>query len=68
MADGVVQKIPHQELVIWIVLEGRGTITHEGPATPVTFSVGDTVLIPAGLKAGHVRTADDCMWLEVTVP
>lgn len=68
MMEGAEQAIPHQELVIWIVLEGRGSITCDAPGSPVTFNVGDTVVIPAGLKDGRVQTHDNCLWLEVTIP
>jgi mannose-6-phosphate isomerase len=68
MVEGVVQPIPHQELVIWIVLQGRGSIAYEGPGSPLEFNAGDTVLIPAALKGGRVETHERCLWLEVTVP
>jgi mannose-6-phosphate isomerase len=67
MVEGVEQVIPHQELVIWIVLAGRGTIRGSGFAA-LDFEVGDTVLIPAAIKDGSVTTHASCMWLEVTVP
>ena len=67
-ATGVEQPIPHHEFVIWIVLEGRGSIACEGLGSPLSFGVGDTVLLPAGLKDGRFRADDDCMWLEVTIP
>lgn len=68
MAEGVEQKIPYEELVIWIVLEGRGSVACDATASPVTFGVGDTLLLPAGLKNGYVKMHSDCMWLEVTIP
>ena len=68
MAEGVDQELPYEEMVIWMVLEGRGIIVHEGPASPFSFGVGDTVLIPAGLRGGRVRTQENCMWLEVSIP
>jgi len=68
MVDGVEQQIPYREMVIWIVLEGHGSIRHDGPDTPARFKRGNTVLIPAGLKNGLVKTEEDCMWLEVTIP
>ncbi len=68
MSEGVDLQIPYGELVIWIVLEGHGSIAHDGPASPADFSVGDTVLLPAGLKDGRVQAHKECMWLEVTVP
>jgi len=68
MVDGVEQAITGQEMVIWILLEGRGTIVHGGPGGPVEFATGDTVLLPAGLNNGRVITHENCLWLEVTVP
>lgn len=68
MAEGVEQKIPYEELVIWIVLEGRGSVACDAPGSPVTFTAGDTLLLPAGLKNGRVKIDSDCMWLEVTIP
>ncbi len=68
MVDGVDQKFGSGELVIWIVLEGHGHIAFDGPRSPVSFDVGDTVLIPACLQGGRVETKDNCMWLEVTLP
>ncbi len=68
MVDGVEQAFCYGELVIWIVLEGRGKISYKSARQPMTFSAGDTVLLPAGLEEGRVKTSDDCLWLEVTVP
>jgi len=68
MVDGVEMEIPYAEMVIWMVLEGRGSITCEGLSEPLTFGVGETVVIPAGLKKGRVATHANCMWLEVSVP
>ena len=68
MVDGVEQAMPGGEMVIWILLEGRGTIVHSGPGGSVDFAVGDTVLLPAGLKDGRVLTHENCLWLEVTIP
>lgn len=67
LVEGMEQEIPHQEMVIWIVLEGSGTILH-GRSASTDFSLGNTVLIPAGLKQGRVQAKTRCMWLEVTVP
>jgi len=68
MVDGVEMEIPYAEMVIWIVLEGRGTITCEGLSEPLSFGMGETVVIPAGLKKGLVATHANSMWLEVSVP
>jgi len=68
MSEGVDQEVPYQELVIWIVLEGRGSVTCKGTGSPVEFSGGDTVVLPAALKDGRMQTHEDCLWIEVTVP
>jgi len=68
VVDGVEMAIPHAEMVIWIVLEGRGTIACDGLTEPLSFGVGDAVVIPAGLKKGRVATQANSMWLEVSVP
>ncbi len=68
MVDGVVQPIPYQEMVIWIVLEGRGSLECADLSKPILFGPGDTVLLPAELRDGRVKTLDNCMWLEVSVP
>ena len=68
VADGVERDIAHLELVIWMVLEGRGSISCDGFADPFEFRTGDTVLLPAALKKGRIKTYEDCMWLEVSIP
>lgn len=68
MVDGVEQAIPYEEMIIWIILEGTGSIVCDGISEPVTFKMGDTVLLPAGMKNGCVKVGDNCMWLEVSIP
>jgi mannose-6-phosphate isomerase len=68
MAEGAEHELPTGEFVVWIVLEGCGSIACEGAGDAVRFEVGDTVLVPAGLKNGRVRTHENCMWLEASVP
>jgi len=68
MAEGVEQPIPHAEMVIWMVIEGRGLIYCKDLDRPLGFARGDTVLLPAGMREGRVRADGNCLWLEVTVP
>ena len=68
MAEGLEQETPYDEMVIWIVLEGRGTLSHQGASEPLAFTRGDTVVLPAGLKSAVLKTHTDCLWLEVTMP
>lgn len=68
MVEGVEQPIPYEEMVIWIVLEGRGQLTCDGCPKPIPFKAGDTVLLPAALGNGQVKTLEICVWLEVSLP
>lgn len=68
MVEGVEQEIPGGEMTVWIVLDGRGEIGYPGGDEPLTFSRGDTLLLPAGLRQARVATHSKCVWLEVTIP
>ena len=68
MVDGVEQDIPVGEMIVWMILSGRGEIVSDGGAERLAFGRGDTVLIPAGLGQARLTTAEDCVWLEVTIP
>lgn len=68
MTQGVEQPIPSGEMSVWIVLEGEGEIVYRSDSGSLPFRRGDTVLIPAALSDGRVKTDADCMWLEVTIP
>ncbi len=64
--EGMEMPIPYAEMVIWIVLEGRGAVAYRGGEQP--FARGDVVVLPAALRDGLLRTQSDCVWLEVTLP
>lgn len=68
MVEGVEQEVPTGELILWVVLSGQGEIVFSNGREKLSFTTGDTVLVPAGLRDARVRTLEDCMWLEVTVP
>jgi len=68
MIDGLEQAIPYAQLVVWMVLEGRGTIRWGGSDQTLGFARGDTVVLPTGLKDPHLTTHDRCTWLEITIP
>lgn len=65
---GLDQEIPYAELVTWIILSGRGAVTYGPSGDAVAFKPGDTIVLPAALKNARIRTDDDCVWLEVTLP
>lgn len=68
MTEGYDNAIPYAQLVLWMVLEGSGEIGFADGRERLAFSRGDTVILPAGLKDGHLRAHSDCLWLEVTLP
>jgi mannose-6-phosphate isomerase len=67
MSEGTRRDIPYAEPVVWIVLEGGGTIEWAG-GQPLEFTKGNVVLLPAALPEGHVTITRTAHWLEVTVP
>lgn len=68
MVAGMEQEIPYAEPVVWIVLEGTGTVLYGPGEQALPFKPGDTVLLPAALQQGRVRLDVDAVWLEVTLP
>jgi mannose-6-phosphate isomerase len=68
MVAGMEQMIPYDEMVAWMVLEGAGSLACEGLTEAVRFGVGDTVLLPAGLRNGRVKVDKVSTWLEISVP
>jgi mannose-6-phosphate isomerase len=67
MSESYEQEVPYHQPVIWMVLEGQGTLT-TAHAAPVTFRRGDTLLLPATLPDAKVKLDADTSWLEVTFP
>jgi mannose-6-phosphate isomerase len=68
MIEGYDGEIPYDQLVVWMVLEGRGEVSFAGSRESMTFGQGDTVVLPAGMSDARLRTLADCLWLEVTLP
>ncbi len=67
MSEGYAQEIPYSDPVVWLVLEGAGTIELPGAAS-VDFARGDTMLIPAGMTEAKLSLREDTLWLEVQFP
>jgi mannose-6-phosphate isomerase len=68
MSEGYEQPIPYDQLAVWMVLEGRGVLTPGNSAKAVTFTRGETLLIPAHMNEAHVKLEADTVWLEITFP
>jgi mannose-6-phosphate isomerase len=66
LAGGVAQGIPHAEMVVWVVLAGRGELRRDPHLC--RFAAGDVVVIPADSASVVVEPYDDCELLEVKVP
>jgi mannose-6-phosphate isomerase len=63
--QGETRPLPPQ-LAVWIILEGQGVVTCDGYG-PTAFARGDTLLLPANMKDGAVRTIANCTWVEAKV-
>ncbi len=68
MVEGIEQRIPYAEPVVWIILSGGGEIQWRRGARPIPFKRADVVLLPAMMEEPTVRLSAASQWLEVTVP
>lgn len=68
MIEGYDGEIPYAQLVVWMVLDGRGVVACDNDRERLAFGRGDTVVLPAGLTDARLTTESDCTWLEITVP
>ena len=68
MSEGYEQEIPYDQPTIWIILQGAGRIEPGGGAQTVTFTRGETLLLPAQIPEATVALDEDTVWLEVTFP
>ncbi|MCX5658800.1 MAG: class I mannose-6-phosphate isomerase [Planctomycetota bacterium] len=69
MTESYSQEIPYDQPAIWMVLEGAGRIrSAKNSFEPVSFTRGQTLLLPAGMDEPHIELARDTVWLEVTFP
>ncbi len=68
MTEGVEEPVPYDEPVVWVMLQGAAQVKVDDLKEPVTFSRGETVLLPASMKNPIIKTTADCQWLEVTFP
>jgi mannose-6-phosphate isomerase len=68
MTEGIEEPVPYDQPVVWIVLQGSAEVRVDGMKEPVRFTKGETVLLPAEMKNPIIKTASDCVWLEVTFP
>ncbi len=66
LAAGVVQPLPHSEMLIWIVLSGSARLVRDRYQTDIRL--GDVALIPAESSRIHVDVRDDLQVLEVKIP
>lgn len=64
------QALPEGRCSALMLLEGEGmTISHDGKIeTNVPAVAGDTILLPAALKAATLSSTGGASWLEITLP
>jgi mannose-6-phosphate isomerase len=67
-SEGVDERVPYDEPVVWMMLEGEAHVRVDGVKQPTHFKRGETVLLPAKMKNPTIKTMKDCVWLEVTFP
>lgn len=70
MAEAFEQELPYDQPAVWYVLKGRGRIELAGKprGTPVSFSAGELLLMPAEMDGAKVVLEADTVWIEVTFP
>lgn len=68
MSEGVEQRMPFTQPVIWMMLEGTAEVSVQALPEPVVITKGQTVLFPAAMDNPTLKTRTDCTWLEVTIP
>ena len=61
-------ELAFNQIAVWMVLEGRGTIDPNNGSAPVEFSRGETLFMPASLTNVQVEIFQDTVWLEITFP
>jgi mannose-6-phosphate isomerase len=66
--EGVEEPVPYDQPVAWMFLQGRAEVRVAGLSEPVTLTRGETVLLPAEMRNPILKTATDCIWLEITFP
>ena len=63
--------VPADKCIAVMLLDGGGNIElrHSGPTEPLTIAAaGDTIVLPASLTAGSIRSSAGCTFLEITLP
>jgi mannose-6-phosphate isomerase len=68
MTEGIEEPVPYDQPVVWMVLEGSAEVRVDGVKDPTRFTRGETILLPAEMRNPIMKTAADCVWLEVTFP
>lgn len=66
--EGVEEKVPYDQPVVWMMLEGEAELRVKDAAEPTRVKRGETVLLPAKMNEPMLKTLSDCVWLEVTFP
>lgn len=68
LAAGTEDPVETGRPVVWIMIEGRAEISVDDLPQPISFTRGDTVLLPAAMSHPRLKTLTQCLWLEVTFP
>lgn len=68
MTEGGPREIPHDQPVVWMMLEGEADLRVTGMSDPIRAKRGQTILLPAKMDKPTIEVRTDCTWLEVTFP
>jgi mannose-6-phosphate isomerase len=68
LRKGVEQPVPHDDPVVWMMLDGEADVRVAGLAEPTPMKRGETILLPAAMKNPMIKTKTDSTWIEVTFP
>ena len=66
--EGYERRLDIDQMLIWMVLEGRCRLTTAGLAEPIELKGGQTVVLPAGLDETVFATETDCVWVQAVIP
>ena len=65
-SEGIREKLPYDQPVVWMMLQGECELSVGGVDTPTLLRRGDTALLPAAMKTPILTARSDCVWLEIT--
>lgn len=66
--EGYERRLTTGQMVIWMVLEGRGRLVTHGLEAAIGLQAGQSVIIPAQAAETVFSAETDCVWLAASIP